>query len=197
MADPSAIAAARELVGAIDALLQSAVRHRSNDFASREDYDRLLPLHGRVLGLAALAGLGTPPPMKDASLYYRNVTMYHAGGAAYGPPRYPEGADGDFGRWERGLRHMREAARAMAGPRPIPEPVDTTVSQTAAAAPRLNLSQKKILKMVKRTPMSGVAISNTLGLDYNYVRRLLGRLRRLGLLTNDDAGYRTAPGASV
>jgi hypothetical protein len=41
--------------------------------------------------------------------------------------------------------------------------------------------------------MKGMAIANKLGLDYDYVRKLLGGLVKRGLLFNDEDGYKAIP----
>jgi predicted transcriptional regulator len=63
----------------------------------------------------------------------------------------------------------------------------------AADRRKLPQSRRAILKLCKRKPMRGETIAhhNTVGLDYDYCRKVLAAMRKDGLLTNDEEGYQT------
>jgi hypothetical protein len=100
---------ARQLIEAIDGLLEKISEYFRRGVRTEEDYKSLVLLHGHVDGFSATLGLRGPPPLEDARLL---VYRERLPGGGYVPLRganlWPPAA------WQEQLYSLRAAAEIMA-----------------------------------------------------------------------------------
>jgi hypothetical protein len=129
--------AAHELPRAIEQLQQAVAAYRRLPsgkpprYPVEQDYAALVAPHARVRGLSVAAGLGEPPPLEDAGLFWCTAN-YNGVSGVFGPNHYPGTLEPYPAAWDQKLESLARAAAEMAGKR-RPEESLTVPDQRPAA----------------------------------------------------------------